>query len=216
MAKTQGLVSYQPFTKRMLFIWISAELLTIKIHIEPFLINFMPSSKAHFSKRSSSTHKSKTSVYLVNFASDTQSANFVKISLSSLLNFCCVRCVLNGSTVEIAIDRNRIVKVSKCKANGVMLFGPMILSVCQLNDTEDCDICRGVRVGFKLFEVRINTLFGGRWKLIAGGRRWVILAGRATLRLRKPSCDSIYSIVNVSHPINFNHVALAQRSIIIT
>lgn len=78
--------------------------------------------------------------------------------------------------VKIAIDWNKIVEISKCKANGIMLFGLMILNICLLHNTESCDICKGVRVGFKMFKVKINILFGGCQKLIVGGRRWVIIA----------------------------------------
>ena len=50
-------------------------------------------------------------------------------------------------------------------------FGPMMLNVCRLYDTRGCNICRGVRLGFEVFEVRINILFGRRRKMIAGGGR---------------------------------------------
>lgn len=131
----------------------------------------MPLSKTHFSKRLLSIYKSKTSVYLVNFALEIQLANLVKIYLSFLLSFYCVRCVLNSFVVEIAIDRNKIVRVSKCKPNGVILFNPMILNVCRLSNTGGCDICKGMRVSFKVFYVRINILFSGHQKLIASRRR---------------------------------------------
>lgn len=121
----------------------------------------MPSSNAHFSKQLSSTYKLKISICIINFVSDTQYANFVQIFLLSLLNFYFIRCILNDSMIEIVIDQNRIVKVSKCKANSVMLFGLRMLSVCQLYDTKSCDICRDVKVGFKVLEVRINILFSG-------------------------------------------------------
>lgn len=90
-----------------------------------------------------------------------------------------------------------------------MLFGPIMLSVYKIYNTEGCDICRDVSVGFKVFKVKINILFSECQKLIANGRRWVIVVGQETLWLKKSSCDTIYFIVNASHPINFNHVAFA-------
>lgn len=62
-------------------------------------------------------------------------------------------------------------KVSKCKANNVILFDLIILSIYQLYNTKDCNIYKGVRIDFKIFEVKIKILFSIRQKLIVDEKR---------------------------------------------
>lgn len=53
-------------------------------------------------------------------------------------------------------------KVSKCKANSIILFDPMILNIYQLYNTKDCNIYRDMKIDFKIFEVKIKILFSRR------------------------------------------------------